>query len=213
MDKIEIMTIQEVATYLRVSERTVYEWAQKSEIPCGKLGTSWRFKKSEVDRWVNERLDSNTDNYILNDEIRIKNILDKQRVILLKSNTKEAALKEIIETFKLVNKDEITSNIFKREQLMSTGIGLGIAVPHVRLTTIENLMLAVGIQPNGIADYDSIDDSNVSIIFMILAGKNQHALHIKTLAAISKKFKNAVLRKKVISAKTADEVFKILTRI
>ena len=44
----DILTIEEVAKYLRVSERTVYDWAQKGEIPSGKIGTVWRFKKSEV---------------------------------------------------------------------------------------------------------------------------------------------------------------------
>jgi PTS system nitrogen regulatory IIA component len=55
----DILTIEEVAKYLRVSERTVYDWAQKGEIPAGKIGTVWRFKKSEIERWVNERLSSN----------------------------------------------------------------------------------------------------------------------------------------------------------
>ena len=40
----EILTIEEVAKYLRVSDRTVYDWAQKGEIPAGKIGTVWRFK-------------------------------------------------------------------------------------------------------------------------------------------------------------------------
>ena len=48
----DILTLEEVAAYLRVSERTVYDWANKGEIPCGKLGTTWRFKRSEVERWV-----------------------------------------------------------------------------------------------------------------------------------------------------------------
>ena len=52
----DILTIEEVAKYLRVSERTVYDWAQKGEIPAGKIGTVWRFKKSEVENWVNARL-------------------------------------------------------------------------------------------------------------------------------------------------------------
>ena len=52
----DILTIEEVAKYLRVSERTVYDWAQKGEIPAGKIGTVWRFKKSEIEKWVNERL-------------------------------------------------------------------------------------------------------------------------------------------------------------
>ena len=42
----DILTIEEVAKYLRVSERTVYDWAQKGEIPSGKIGTVWRFKTS-----------------------------------------------------------------------------------------------------------------------------------------------------------------------
>ena len=45
----DILTIEEVANYLRVSERTVYDWAQKGEIPSGKIGTVWRFKKSEIE--------------------------------------------------------------------------------------------------------------------------------------------------------------------
>ena len=54
----DILTIEEVAKYLRVSERTVYDWAQKGEIPSGKIGTVWRFKKSEIEKWVNDRLSS-----------------------------------------------------------------------------------------------------------------------------------------------------------
>ena len=46
----EILTIEEVAKYLRVSDRTVYDWAQKGEIPAGKIGTVWRFKKSEIEK-------------------------------------------------------------------------------------------------------------------------------------------------------------------
>ena len=51
-----ILTIDEVAKYLRVSERTVYDWAHKGEIPAGKIGTVWRFKKSEIEKWVDHRL-------------------------------------------------------------------------------------------------------------------------------------------------------------
>ena len=52
----DIMTVKEVADYLRVSERTIYDWATKGHIPCGKLGTTWRFKRAEIEQWVNRRL-------------------------------------------------------------------------------------------------------------------------------------------------------------
>ncbi len=54
-----ILTIEEVAKYIKISERTIYDWAQKGDIPAGKLGNVWRFRKSEIDHWVNERLKSN----------------------------------------------------------------------------------------------------------------------------------------------------------
>ena len=60
----EIMTIEEVAAYLRVSERTVYDWAQKGDLPGGKLGTTWRFKRNDVENWVNSRLSSGSGTFI-----------------------------------------------------------------------------------------------------------------------------------------------------
>ena len=48
MEDAGILTIKEVAEYLRVSERTVSSWAQKDEIPCGKFGSSWRFRRADI---------------------------------------------------------------------------------------------------------------------------------------------------------------------
>ena len=78
----DILTIEEVASYLRVSDRTVYDWAQKGEIPAGKIGTVWRFKKSEVEKWVNERLSSGPSSKKVVEEVQMKNILSPDRVVL-----------------------------------------------------------------------------------------------------------------------------------
>jgi PTS system nitrogen regulatory IIA component len=51
----EIMTLPEVAKHLGVSERTIYDWAQKGKIPAAKLGNAWRFKRSEINRWKETR--------------------------------------------------------------------------------------------------------------------------------------------------------------
>ena len=80
----EILTIEEVAKYLRVSERTVYDWAQKGEIPAGKIGTVWRFKKSEIEKWVNERLSSGSRLSSPKMAVQVKNILSTDRVIFIK---------------------------------------------------------------------------------------------------------------------------------
>jgi len=50
----EFMTLKEVAGYLHLNERTIYKWAQEGTIPASKLGSTWRFRKSEIDAWVEE---------------------------------------------------------------------------------------------------------------------------------------------------------------
>jgi excisionase family DNA binding protein len=52
----EILTIEEVAAYLRLTPQTIYKWAQEKRIPAAKLGKEWRFRKSIIDRWVDEQI-------------------------------------------------------------------------------------------------------------------------------------------------------------
>jgi excisionase family DNA binding protein len=54
----KIMTLEEVAEYLRVKPQTIYTWAQEKKIPAAKLGKEWRFRKSVVDKWFNEQMDN-----------------------------------------------------------------------------------------------------------------------------------------------------------
>lgn len=49
------MTLKEVAGYLRLNQRTIYKWAQEGIIPASKLGSTWRFRRSEIDNWVEKR--------------------------------------------------------------------------------------------------------------------------------------------------------------
>jgi excisionase family DNA binding protein len=55
--KDEIMTLEEVAAYLRLKPQTIYTWAQTKKIPAAKLGKEWRFKKSIVDTWFEQHID------------------------------------------------------------------------------------------------------------------------------------------------------------
>jgi excisionase family DNA binding protein len=53
----KIMTLEEVAEYLRVKPQTIYTWAQEKKIPAAKLGKEWRFRKSMIDEWFNGHID------------------------------------------------------------------------------------------------------------------------------------------------------------
>jgi len=52
----EILTLEEVAMYLRLKPQTIYKWAQEKRIPAAKLGKEWRFRKSILDRWLNDQI-------------------------------------------------------------------------------------------------------------------------------------------------------------
>jgi PTS system nitrogen regulatory IIA component len=52
----EILTLEEVARYLRLTPQTIYKWAQEKRIPAAKLGKEWRFRRSVIDRWLDEQM-------------------------------------------------------------------------------------------------------------------------------------------------------------
>lgn len=60
----EIMTLEEVATYLKVKPQTIYTWAQEKKIPAAKLGKEWRFKRSVIDEWFNQHFDEKFDHIV-----------------------------------------------------------------------------------------------------------------------------------------------------
>ena len=211
----DILTIEEVAKYLRVSERTVYDWAQKGEIPAGKIGTVWRFKKSEIEKWVNERLSSNIKKES-NPEVIVKNILSPDRIVFINHTTKRDALVELANNLSTAPQvkysDELVTEILKREELMSTAIGRGIAIPHVRLSSVTDLVMSVGICKKDIIDYQSIDEIPVRILIMIAAAYNQHTYYLQTLSFFSSKLKEKALRDKLLDASTPEEVYALLTQ-
>jgi len=53
----DIMTLEEVAAYLRLKPQTIYTWAQEKKIPAAKLGKEWRFRRSMIDEWFLQHID------------------------------------------------------------------------------------------------------------------------------------------------------------
>ena len=209
----DILTIEEVAKYLRVSDRTVYDWAQKGEIPAGKIGTVWRFKKSEVENWVNARLSSDSVKQA-EQAIQVRNILSPDRIVFINQTSKHDALVQLADVLatapQVKDGAELIQEILKREELMSTAIGKGIAIPHVRLSSVTDLVMAVGVCRKPIEDYQTIDDEPVDLLFMIAAAYNQHSQYLKTLSHFCSKLKQEGLHSSIVAAKSEQEVFSLL---
>ena len=95
---------------------------------------------------------------------------------------------------------------------MSTAIGCSIAIPHVRLASVTDLVMSVGISKVDIIDFQTIDDMPVRLLFMIAAAYNQHAYYLQTLSFFSTKLKNQDLRNGLLKSSSASEAYKLLTQ-
>jgi PTS system nitrogen regulatory IIA component len=148
--------------------------------------------------------------------INVESILSTHRIIFLNYSSKKDALLALAENLaaapQVKNSKELSSEILKREDLMSTAIGCGIAIPHVRLSSVTDLVVSVGISRTDIVDFYPMDDEPVRLVFMIAAAQNQHAYYLQTLSWFSNRLKNKELRDSLLQAKTEQEVYEMLKK-
>ncbi len=211
-----IMTMEEVAEYLRVSLRTAKEWAGSGELPGGKLGGSWRFRRGDIDAWVEQQLTPHKHARSSSTEYSLDSLVDPRRVLVLPvCSNKAEALNNLIDIATeipgIADRNELSDAIFAREKLMSTGIGMHIAVPHAQLNKVNGVHTAIGVFPNGIADYDSMDSLPVHIVILFVAGRSMHTEYVKALSLFAQELKIPLLRERLIRAKDGNEVYKIFT--
>ncbi len=212
----EIMTIEEVAAYIRISERTAYDWAQKGELPGGKLGTTWRFKRADIEKWVNDRISQEGESGTAPRKVSSSSFtLTPERIILLNQASKAEVLTQLVDVLAespfVKKRDQLLKGILEREELMSTGIGFGIGVPHVRIDSVTDLVMAVAVCKQPISDYTSLDEVSVQIVCMLAARTDQHTKYIRTLSSISSRLKDAAVRKAIIDSDDPSFIYSQLT--
>ena len=94
---------------------------------------------------------------------------------------------------------------------MTTAIGRGIAIPHVRLASVTDLVMSVGICKNDLVDFQAIDDTPVRLLIMIAAATNQHSYYLQTLSFFSSKLKQKEIRDALLNCTDTNEAYEILT--
>ena len=130
----------------------------------------------------------------------------------IKSTTKSEAIKELVALLKdsgaIAEAGPIAEAILKREELGTTGIGEGIAVPHGKSNAVDRLVAAFGRSVKGI-DFDSIDNQPVQLLFLLVAPADSAGPHLMALARISRLLKNKDFRSGLINAKDEAEILKM----
>ena len=132
----------------------------------------------------------------------LRKILSEDLIkIPLESTTKEEIIREMVDllykSHKVQDKQKLLKSIIEREQLMSTGVGDGVAIPHGKAEGVEELAAAFGITRGGI-DFQSIDDKPVHIVFLLVGPINQPGPHLKALSRISRLMHKAEFRQRLL---------------
>ncbi len=105
----------------------------------------------------------------------------------------------------LLDKDVALQAVLTREQVRSTGIGSGIAIPHGKCTAVRELVMGLGIAAQPI-EFDSVDGKPVNIVILLLSPLDQTGPHIQALARISRLMLDESFRNKLQKAASASQV-------
>lgn len=146
---------------------------------------------------------------------KISELLLPAAIILdLKAKEKVEAIKELssilIDKGIINDADEFFTAILKRENLESTGIGSGVAIPHARTKAVKNIVLAFGRSQVGV-DFSSLDSKPSHLIFLIAAPEEKKSEYIITLARLSKILRSEQVRIRLNQAKTPEEILTIIS--
>lgn len=149
------------------------------------------------------------------DIVRITDYMSEDLINLeLKSKNKEGVLNELselmIKSSNIVNKEVIKKALIDRENIGSTGIGKGIAIPHAKTDGASKLTVAFGISKEKI-DFDSLDGEGVNIFFVFASPIEESQIYLKVLARISRLIRDEKFRNKLLSCKEKEEVIRIIS--
>jgi PTS system nitrogen regulatory IIA component len=146
--------------------------------------------------------------------MNLKSILTAETIKLnLKGSTKEEIINELLDILvaagKIHDRKAAHEAVMDREQKMSTGMKHGIAIPHGKSATINDLVACIGVSDNPV-DFDSLDHEPSRIFILTLSPVEKTGPHLQFLAEISLLFKSAEKRQEIINATSPDAILKVL---
>jgi PTS system nitrogen regulatory IIA component len=138
--------------------------------------------------------------------------LDPNTVSFIDSKTRDDALRSLVDLLynqqKVSNKELFYQSIMEREKIVTTGIGMGIAIPHAKLADYDDFFLAIGILKEGV-DWGSIDGNPVRLVFMIGGPDDKQTEYLKLLSDVTLELNDEDRRKKLLNLESPEDVMKI----
>ncbi len=144
--------------------------------------------------------------------MNLMDYISLKRIKFLKSDTKRSVIDELVSVSsvdgKVTNPAKLTEDLLKRESIVSTGIGFGVAIPHAKVPEINEFFITIGVHKNGV-NWESLDNKPAQIIFLIAGPDNMQEKYLRLLAKLTLIIKNPERRKKLTACSTEEEIFNI----
>jgi fructose-specific phosphotransferase system IIA component len=140
--------------------------------------------------------------------MRLSELLNSNAVTLrLKAQTKREALLELVELLERAHgfdsQGEILDRVMRREAMMTTGIGNGVAIPHGKARSVNRMAAACAVVPQGL-DFESEDGQPVHLLVLFVSPENATTLHVRVLANLSRLLKEESVRVSLREAKSPE---------
>ncbi len=133
----------------------------------------------------------------------------------LEATEKEGVIRELADSLLSAGKisqdefESVVKAVLKREELGSTGIGRGVAVPHTKHPGASGLVGTVGVSVGGI-NFDSLDGEDVQLLFLLISPPDRPGDHLRALEYISRHLRDETFCKFLKQSKTADDILQLL---
>ncbi len=145
--------------------------------------------------------------------ISLEHIIPRERVVFLKATTKAEALGEMVAVAarepEVTDEAKLLEAILEREKIMSTGIGLGIAVPHAKISFVSDFVVSFGKAKEGL-QFNSLDGNPVQFVVLIAGPEGEQERYLQLLARITLKLKEQSVRRQLIEATDVDAILAAL---
>jgi len=213
-----LMTLTEVANYLKLSEKTILKMIKNQEIPCAKIANQWRFLRPLIEDWLLAKMNVIPQNDLSRlieeqyDHVPVSRFTSVPLMTQLPENAdkKEALylLTTLASEHKIITDTEkVYQKLIEREQMISTGLGNGIAIPHMRnpssLVT-NGPKIVIGLSKKGLS-YASSDNQPVHLIFLILT--DSELVHLRIMAKLAQMIRKKNMASKLLKAETPQKIF------
>ncbi|HPE29360.1 MAG TPA: PTS sugar transporter subunit IIA [Candidatus Mcinerneyibacteriales bacterium] len=149
--------------------------------------------------------------------IKVADYISLERTFLFEEEKDKGAIirklcESIARSENITHPQKFTDDILEREKIMSTGIGLGIAIPHTKSEHVKDITIALGVSRKGI-EWDALDGKPVHFVVMIAAHISQHNDYLKILAKVALVLKSEKKRDLLIHAGSPDAIYEVFSTL